>query len=96
VNARANLEASADWERLTATPTFAARLARYDGPALIVHGEADPRPAQYARRVAELLPRGRYVGLADVGHYPWLEDEAAFAAAVEPFLRVSSPNIVPE
>ena len=38
------------------------------------------------RRLAETAPRGRYVELDGVGHYPNLEDPAAFNAAVRELL----------
>lgn len=42
-------------------------------PAAVIHGAADPRPADTARQLAHTLPHGRYVEIPEVGHYPWLE-----------------------
>ncbi|MDL4817227.1 alpha/beta fold hydrolase [Actinomadura opuntiae] len=66
---------------------LAPRLARLDRPALVVRGardrfvplaEADQRTAFPGARV-EVLPRS--------GHYPHLDDPAAVAGIVVPFLR---------
>ena len=42
-------------------------------PAVFVHGELDPIPAEEARRSAALLPGARLEILAGIGHFPWLE-----------------------
>jgi len=55
-------------------------------PALVLHGEADPRPAWAGERLAECLPDGRFMVLSGVGHLPWLEDAEAFQEAVLGFL----------
>ncbi|MDP9359378.1 MAG: alpha/beta hydrolase [Chloroflexota bacterium] len=49
------------------------RLTALRVPALVVHGDADPRPVWAARKVAGLLPNARLVTLPGVGHCPWLE-----------------------
>jgi proline iminopeptidase len=48
-------------------------LSHLGVPALVLHGEADPIGEEGPREVADLLPQGRFVVLADVGHLPWLE-----------------------
>ncbi|MEK6277982.1 MAG: alpha/beta hydrolase [Actinomycetota bacterium] len=51
-----------------------AGLEALDCPALVVWGERDPfLPAAFGRRYAERLPDAEYVGIADAGHWPWLE-----------------------
>ncbi|HYZ75986.1 MAG TPA: alpha/beta hydrolase [Gaiellaceae bacterium] len=56
----------------------AARL-----PALFVHGEDDPMPLG---DTATLIPGARVETIPDCGHFPWIEQPAAFRAAVERLL----------
>jgi pimeloyl-ACP methyl ester carboxylesterase len=62
-------------------------LQATDAPLRLVVGLADPvAGASIARRYRELLPVADVVELADVGHYPQLEDAGAVRQAVEEFL----------
>ena len=54
-----------------------------DVPALVVHGEADLRPREYAEELAGLLRRGRLVLVPDAGHFSFLERPEV----VQPALR---------
>ncbi|MBX6378813.1 MAG: alpha/beta hydrolase [Clostridia bacterium] len=61
-------------------------LERVRVPTLIVHGERDfvtERDAMLLLRI----PESRLVTIADAGHYPMVERDEAFAAAVLPFLE---------
>lgn len=60
-------------------------LQGLDLPALVVHGEDDPIPIETAEVAARLL-RARLVRVADCGHVPFVEQPAAFVAALDPFL----------
>lgn len=75
------LEAVAD------RPDWSPRLAEIAQPALVVAGSADftilPRSAA---RLAEALPRGRYVSLAGAGHGLPVERPHDLAALVREFL----------
>jgi len=55
-------------------------------PALVVHGDGDPRPDEGARRLAEILPGGEFVSLEGVGHFPWLERPELLREALRRFL----------
>jgi proline iminopeptidase len=57
-------------------------------PVVVLHGERDPRPAGTARQLAASLPRGRYLELPGVGHYPWLEQAEQFASAMRAALQL--------
>jgi pimeloyl-ACP methyl ester carboxylesterase len=58
-----------------------------DIPLRLVVGLVDPiAGASIARRYRELMPVADVVELADVGHYPQLEDAAAVRQAIEEFL----------
>ncbi|MGW4801465.1 alpha/beta fold hydrolase, partial [Nonomuraea sp. NPDC004297] len=64
-----------------------AALAGLGVPVLLLAGQVDlntPPPA--ATAYAELFPRAELVVLPGVGHWPWLDDTAAFVAAVTAFL----------
>jgi len=49
------------------------RLGSIQVPVLVIHGLLDPRPFESARRLADSLPKGRFVGLEGVGHHAVLE-----------------------
>ncbi|MFD9904364.1 alpha/beta fold hydrolase [Streptomyces sp. NPDC059063] len=67
--------------------TLARRLRRLPAPVLVLAGELDLWPtAVAARAAAERFAAGRAVVQAGAGHYPWLDDPAAFTAAVTGFL----------
>jgi pimeloyl-ACP methyl ester carboxylesterase len=55
-------------------------------PALFVHGEQDPLPLRSTLETAELIPGALVETIPDCGHFPWLEQPAAFRAAVERLL----------
>jgi pimeloyl-ACP methyl ester carboxylesterase len=64
------------------------RRARYiSAPTLIVHGENDGLiPLRYSEALAGLIPGAKVKRIRDAGHYPMVEQEAAFLDAVETFL----------
>ena len=77
----------AEWKALTRDPSLRERTSRCRTPALIVQGGNDCRPNWPALNLAETLQDARYVELASTGHFPWLDDEAAFLDAVGSFLQ---------
>ena len=63
------------------------RLPFVHAPALVVHGERDGLvPPAYAEEFASLIPDARVEMIPGAGHYPMLDEEDAFVAAVEAFL----------
>jgi pimeloyl-ACP methyl ester carboxylesterase len=67
-------------------------LAAVDADVLIVTGDLDILPtASMARELAALFPHADLVTQTGAGHYPWLDDAAAFATTVARFLRRGSP-----
>lgn len=63
------------------------RLAGLAGvPALVVHGDKDPLPADLSAETARLLG-GRLTVIPESGHVPFFEQPAAFLGVVESFLR---------
>lgn len=55
-------------------------------PALIIDGARDLRPRRAVDSLAEALPDVTRVTLESSGHLPWLDEPAAFAAAVREFV----------
>lgn len=76
-----------DWERTLAQEDLEARVQALSAPALVLHGEGDPRPRWAPEALARLLPRGRFVLLRQAGHDPWWENAPALRRALRRFLR---------
>jgi proline iminopeptidase len=55
-------------------------------PVLLVDGARDLRPRRAVDSLERALPAARRVVLAEAGHLPWVEEPAAFRAAVAGFL----------
>jgi pimeloyl-ACP methyl ester carboxylesterase len=67
-------------------------LERLDLPALVAWGERDPVAVlAIGDRLAREIPRARRVTWPELGHYPQVEDPAAFTAALTPFLALHEP-----
>jgi pimeloyl-ACP methyl ester carboxylesterase len=63
------------------------RLQYIEAPTLVVHGTADALvPVAYAEELVRLVPGATLTPIDGAGHYPMLEQEDAFLAAVEGFL----------
>jgi pimeloyl-ACP methyl ester carboxylesterase len=62
-------------------------LAKLAAPVLLLVGGADPMvtPAD-ARQAAPAFNDAKIVVQPEAGHFPWIDDPAAFAAALEAFL----------
>jgi proline iminopeptidase len=73
VDAAINATLMADTIACGSDPAFRAALATLPHPALVLHGERDPRPLASAEALARLLPLGRFRAITGAGHYPWLE-----------------------
>jgi pimeloyl-ACP methyl ester carboxylesterase/carbon monoxide dehydrogenase subunit G len=68
-------------------PDWTSRLGEIHHPALVVAGSVDTTmPPPHSERLAEALPRGRYVSLAEVGHGVPVERPHDLAAVVREFL----------
>ena len=70
-------------ERYANTARWIPPLHRLDLPALVLWGDRDP-VAVYAmaERLHREIPRATLVRLANVGHYPMVEDPARFVQAI--------------
>jgi proline iminopeptidase len=86
VNQEVNRALGADASRFAEECDLAERLRRLKTPTLVVHGRADPRPARFAARVAELIEGAELLLLPNVGHFPRFEAPEPFAKALRGFL----------
>jgi proline iminopeptidase len=73
MNRRVNARLNAEWTRLVDSGVLRDRASALQVPALVLHGDGDPRPPWPARELAELIPGARFVLLEDVGHEPFWE-----------------------
>jgi 3-oxoadipate enol-lactonase len=74
-------------EALRDRPDRTAELAAIACPTLVVCGASDQvTPATEMRRMSAVIPRARYVELADAGHLAHLEAPQAFTTAIGSFL----------
>jgi pimeloyl-ACP methyl ester carboxylesterase len=67
-------------------PATAAALTRLDAPVLVYGGELDLIPASALAEAAAMFPDAEVTVQPGAGHYPWLDDPAWFAAAVNTLL----------
>ncbi|MEV6495203.1 alpha/beta hydrolase [Actinoplanes sp. NPDC051633] len=75
-------------------PTLPARLAALTAPVLVMDGEHDIWPTCTAlHQLAALLNNAEVAVQPRAGHFPWVDDPAAFVATVHAFLT-GSPAIL--
>jgi proline iminopeptidase len=60
-------------------------MKKVKAPVLVIHGKQDP--LESAQEVHEAFPGSRLVMIDRAGHFPWIEQPAAFYAALTAFLR---------
>jgi pimeloyl-ACP methyl ester carboxylesterase len=68
-----------------------ARLRELSVPTLLVVGEHDEGCVAVHRFMAGVIPGARHVVIPGAGHFPNLEEPAAFNRAVRAFLRATDP-----
>lgn len=61
-------------------------LGRVACRTLVVHGEVDPIPWEFGKLIADRIPGARLVVIPGASHFPFVEDRAAFLAAVREFV----------
>ena len=62
-----------------------ADLSRIQAPALVLWGDGDFAPAEVGRVATASIPRGRFVHLPGVGHFPFLERSEQVSQLVSEF-----------
>jgi len=69
------------------TDAIRAAIAHFPAPVLLVAGEYDVGlPPRRAAEYAALFPNAELVVQPGAGHFPWLDDAAAFAGTVHRWL----------
>jgi pimeloyl-ACP methyl ester carboxylesterase len=63
--------------------TLTKGLPAFAGPFVLIHGDSDALPIETLRETAALVPHSVVEELAACGHFPWLEQPAAFGAALD-------------
>lgn len=79
VVARAALGPLGEWD-------WRSEFRTTDVPVLILHGSNDPIPLESAREWQQAFPRATLVSIEDAGHFPYVEQPAAFRRALDAFL----------
>jgi pimeloyl-ACP methyl ester carboxylesterase len=74
---------------MRAEVTFAEELPRLEVPTLVVWGEHDMAPAEAGRAATERMPKGQFVYLPGVGHFPFLEVPEQTAGLIREFATTS-------
>jgi len=84
---RWNLDAARAFFSVEPPHDLPARLPDVSVPVLVVAGAHDCLTGLApVRALAKLFPAGQIVVLERCGHYPWVEQSAAFRGALDPFL----------
>jgi pimeloyl-ACP methyl ester carboxylesterase len=73
--------------------TFAEELARLAPPTLVLWGQHDMAPVEAGRAATSRIPRGRFVELDGVAHFPFLEDPARCAGLIRGFLSTKEEGL---
>lgn len=81
-------EGRPDWHwKVARYLDYRDRLDEIEVPCLVACGRDDPQfPPDCARELAEGLPNSRLICFAHSGHYPHIEEPAAFSEALASFL----------
>jgi pimeloyl-ACP methyl ester carboxylesterase len=74
----------------------AARLVRFDKPALVAWAPGDRLfPEEHGRRLATLLPQGRFELVPDSGTFSMVDQPAALAALIADRLASADADVRP-
>jgi proline iminopeptidase len=71
-------------------PPIAAALSRFDGPVLILRGDADYLPPMIAEQYRAAFRRSRLVRVPDAGHLIWADRPEVFAREIAGFVGDSA------
>ncbi len=62
------------------------KLATVSAPTLVLHGDYDPIPAEFAEHIAKAMPNARFVKLTNCGHFPYAEKPHENYQTIKAFL----------
>ena len=83
--------ATGSWNTEQPTMDLRPELGRIDVPSLVVVGEDDfICDVTSAHEMADRIKDARLGVIGEAGHFPWVEQPAAFRAALDPFLAENS------
>jgi proline iminopeptidase len=83
-------EGRPDWHGIARRIDFAPRLAEVRSPTLVLCGRRDPQfPLACSEQLATGIPGARLVVFERSGHYPFIEEAAAFWSQVGEFLSAA-------
>ena len=75
-----------EWHRIARKLDYSGRLAEISVPTLVLCGRHDPQyPPACSEQLATRIPGARLVFFEHSGHYPYIEEPAAFQEAVRVF-----------
>ena len=87
---RINIETMTDVYARSRDRQWLAALKHFRAPTLIVHGREDVIPPDAADEILSHIPHAQVMGLADCGHFPWLETPDACRGALFEFLGIQA------
>jgi proline iminopeptidase len=83
--------ATASWNTEQPSMDLRSELGRIDAPTLVVVGDDDfICDVTSAHEMADGIKGSRLAVISDAGHFPWVEQPAAFRAVMDPFLAENS------
>jgi proline iminopeptidase len=85
INYTANKQLGAEADSWSAAKV-ASHCAQITAPALVIHGEADPRPLWSAQRIAHMITDAVVSVIPGAGHELWRENLDDFATVLRSFL----------
>ncbi|HEY3144094.1 MAG TPA: alpha/beta hydrolase [Acidimicrobiales bacterium] len=65
---------------------LAERCRWVDAPAVLLHGQHDPRPVWAIKSLVDALPSASIDVIQDAGHHPWLEAPITLRSSIRAFL----------
>lgn len=66
---------------------FSADLKNITAPTLVVYGDYEILAESAGKQIAETIPNSEFVVLKDCGHFPFIEQPAAYFKAINDFLK---------
>jgi pimeloyl-ACP methyl ester carboxylesterase len=82
---------SGSWNAEQAQMDLRPELGRISAPTLVMVGDDDfICDVVAAREMADRIPGARLAVISEAGHFPWVEQPAAFRAVMDQFLAADS------
>lgn len=75
------------FQRLLMNYNIYDQLSAVKCPTLVIHGDSDPIPLDYVRKIHETIENSHFVLLDNCGHFPYIETPKKFYSAITDFLK---------